>query len=402
MIILKENILKMKYLLTVFFIVFFIVGFFLFLKQSNLEKKQEDKRSEFKTYERIINSGETFSVLANILGLNSVQASEVLAASEGVHDLARIRVGNFIRTFFNQETGDFEKLEYQISENNLLIVKNEENELVAEKEEIEYEIKITKVSGLIEGSLYQTGKKLGLTDKTIIEMADIFVWDIDFGFDVRAGDGFSLLYEKRFQDDEEVSPGKILMARYDNQEKSYWAVRYQDTEGRSDYYDLDGNCLRRQFLRAPLQYKYISSGFSYQRMHPVLNRYTQHLAIDYAAPTGTPVSTTGDGIITFVGWQGGVGKTIVVRHNEIYTTRYSHLLNYAKGMKVGAKVSQGQIIGYVGSTGHLSTGPHLEYAMTKHGRAINPLTENFENVQPIKDIYRQDFDLRKKELLGKF
>lgn len=370
--------------------------------KSVLKNKIEESQSQFKSYEYIITPGETFSGLAASLGLSVKQVSEILAASDKVYNLASIREGNAIRIFFDLETNQFQKLEYQINENNLLVVEFQEGELTAKQIEIEYEIKLTRASGIIEKSLYETAKNLGLVDKTIIELADIFAWDIDFGFDVRRGDGFDLLYEKRFLKGEEVGPGKILIARYKAQDKIHWAIYYKDTEGREDYYDLEGNCLRRQFLRSPLQYKYISSGFSYQRMHPILGRYTQHLAIDYAAPAGTPISATGAGTITFVGWQGGVGKTVIIRHNETYTTRYSHLSNYAKGIKYGARVAQVQIIGFIGSTGYLSTGPHLEYAMTKYGKLINPLIQKFDTVKPIGDLYREDFDSRKQELLKLF
>lgn len=388
---------RIKLLIILFFVILIIVAFFLFL---NVAKKiGANAQPKYQTYQYLINPGETFSVIAAHLNLSPEQAAEILAASEKIHSLANIKAGQTIKTFFDLKNEQFQKLEYQLDQDNLLVVENIEGELEAKNQIIEYKIKLTKVSGTIENSLYQTAQKLALTDKTIIELADIFAWDIDFGFDVQPGDKFDLIYEKRFLDDKEVNPGKILIARYQSQEKTYWAVYYKDASDRVDYYDLDGNCSRRQFLRAPLQYKYISSGFTYKRLHPVLGRYTQHTAIDYAAPTGTPVSATGGGVVSFVGWQGGVGNTVIIRHNATYSTRYSHLSAYGRGIKKGVSISQGQIIGYVGSTGALSTGPHLEYAMTKYGKAINPLNENFEKVEPLNSLYQKDFNLLKEKLL---
>jgi len=398
-----DKIKKTKYVSIAFLFIGALLVFFLFFKDGLAEKIKVEQQSKYKIYEQTIGLGETFSSLASSLNLAVEKMNKILKISENVHSLADIRAGHIIKTFFDETTNQFKKLEYQINENNLLIIiaDDQKGVLLAEKKEIEYEVELKKVSGVIEKSLYQTGQSLGLPDKIIIEMADIFAWDIDFGFDIKVGDNFDVIYEKRFLNGEEAKPGKILMARFNNQGHDSWAIFYQDIGGRSDYYDLDGHCLRRQFLRAPLQYKYISSGFTYRRLHPVLGRYTQHTAIDYAAPTGTPVSATGGGTVTYVGWQGGVGMTVVIRHNEIYSTRYSHLSAYGKGIKIGAKVAQGQIIGYVGSTGHLSTGPHLEYAMNRYGTPINPLTQNFDQVEPLLEIYREDFNLKKEELLKK-
>jgi len=396
---LLKNIRKIKLPAILIFVFLIITALFLFLKEGVIKKIQADARPKYIIYEHIINPGETFSVIAANLELTPDQASEILTVSDKVHSLADIKAGQTIKTFFDPKTEQFQKLEYQLDQDNLLVLELEGGELKAKNQAIAYEIKPTKVSGTIENSLYQTAQNLGMTDKTIIEMADIFAWDIDFGFDVQPGDKFELIYEKRFLDDKEFSPGKILIARYQSQEKTYWAVYYKDAGNRIDYYDLDGNCSRRQFLRAPLQYKYISSGFTYQRLHPILGRYTQHTAIDYAAPSGTPVSATGGGTVTFVGGYDEVGKTVMIRHNATYSTRFSHLSAYAQGMKKGTSVSQGQIIGYVGSTGALSTGPHLEYAMTKYGKSINPLNENFEKVEPLNSLYQEDFNLLKEKLL---
>ena len=360
---------------------------------------QEVSGTEFNIKKHLIEPGEVFSKLNTALGLNDQQLKKILTASKTAYDLAQIRAGNKIQAFFDLNSNEFQKLEYEIDQNNILIIeKSENNELKAKKIAIEYEIQLTKVSGTIKETLYQTGQNLGLSDKTIMEMADIFAWDIDFGFEVREGDKFELLYEKRYLHGQEVSPGKILIAYYQNQDEDHWAVYYQDFEDKEDYYDLEGNCLRRQFLKSPINYKYISSGYSLNRYHPIWKKYTTHRAIDYAAACGTPISASGAGTVTFVGWKNNVyGQTVIIRHNDVYTTRYVHLSAYGRGIRYGAKVTQGQIIGFVGTTG-TSTGCHLDYAMMKHGSFVNPLTQNFKRAEPIKKMYRGDFEFNKRIL----
>ncbi|MBU4370017.1 M23 family metallopeptidase [Patescibacteria group bacterium] len=360
----------------------------------------KDTSPQFNIKEHVIESGEVFIKLNTALGLSEEQLQQILNSSKNAYDLVQIRAGNKIRSFFNITTNEFEKLEYEINQNNILIAeKLETGELKAENRAVIYEIELTRVSAQVEESLYQTGQSIGLIDKTIMEMADIFAWDIDFGFDIRVGDEFELLYEKRYLDGQEVSPGKILIARFQNQEKDHWGVYYKNFEDREDYYDLEGNCLRRQFLKAPINYRYISSGYSLSRYHPVWHIYTTHRAIDYAASCGTPVSASGAGTVIFAGWKNNVyGYTVEIRHNSVYTTRYGHLSDFGKGIRYGAKVTQGQIIGFVGTTG-TSTGCHLDYAMTKYGSFVNSLTQNFERSDPVKDIYKEDFEFNKNILI---
>jgi len=355
---------------------------------------------QFTIKEHVIESGEVFIRLNTALGLNKEELQKILNASESAYSLVEIRAGNKIRSFFNITTNEFEKLEYEINQDNILIVeKLETGELKAEKRAVVYEIALTRVSAQVEESLYQTGQSIGLTDKTIMEMADIFAWDIDFGFDIRSGDEFELLYEKRYLDGQEVSPGKILIARFQNQEEDHWGLYYKDFEDREDYYDLEGKCLRKQFLKAPINYRYISSGYSLSRYHPVWHIYTTHRAIDYAASCGTPVSASGAGTIIFAGWKNNVyGYTVQIRHNGVYTTQYGHLSAFAKGIRYGAKVIQGQTIGFVGTTG-TSTGCHLDYSMKKYNSFVNPLIQNFERSDPVKEIYTEDFEFNKGILI---
>jgi len=361
---------------------------------------KKDTSPQYTIKEHIIESGEVFIRLNTALGLSEEELQRIINSSESAYSLVEIRAGNKIRSFFNITTNEFQKLEYEIGQDNILIVeKLETGELKAEKRAVIYDIELTKISAKVEESLYQTGQSIGLTDKTIMEMADIFAWDIDFGFDIRGGDEFELLYEKRYLDGQEVNPGKILIARFKNQEEDHWGIYYKDFEGREDYYNLEGDCLRRQFLKAPINYRYISSGYSLSRYHPVWKTYTTHRAIDYAASCGTPISASGAGTIILAGWKNSTyGYAVEIRHNGVYTTRYGHLSSFGKGIRYGAKVIQGQTIGFVGTTG-ASTGCHLDYAMTKYGSFVNPLTQNFERSDPVKEIYKEDFEFNKNILI---
>ncbi len=359
--------------------------------------KTGEKSFDIKEY--VIGSGEVFSNLAANLGLSDSEVQEIIKISENYYDLTLIKAGNKIKTFFDPKNNEFEKMIYDIDEDNYLLVEKTEQGMRAEKIKKNYEVELSRAFGIVKESLYLAGQEAGLEDKIIMEMTDIFAWDIDFGFDARAGDEFEVLYEKKYFDGEPVKSGKVLVAHYQNQGQDHWAFYFKDPDDREDYYDLDGNCLRRQFLKAPINYRYISSSYSSSRYHPLWHTYTSHLAIDYAAACGTPVSASGAGTVIFAGWKNNVyGRTIEVRHNEVYTTRYAHLSAYGKGIKYGAKVSQGQIIGFVGTTG-TSTGCHLDYAMKKYGSFVNPLSQNFERSEPIKNVYQEDFEVRKQTLL---
>lgn len=418
-----------RHSLTIFAIVTIIVFILLIISGSIIVNKRvqmqiaplastasdKDVKAPARGISHIIKPGEVFSKVGASLGFTVELTQEILESSKDTYDLANIKADNRIQGFFNLHSNEFEKMIYHIDENSFLEVKRTEDGLVAQKKKNKYDIELTQVSGVIEDSLYMAGINLGLEDKTIMEMADIFAWDIDFGLEVRVGDRFDILYERRFLpsttfgtkvvlglDDKEVGPGKILLARYKSEDDEYWAAYFKDAEGDEDYYDLNGKNLRRQFLRSPVHYKYISSGFTYKRLHPIWRIYTKHLAIDYTASTGTPVRASGAGTVIFTGWKKCIGKTVIIRHNDVYTTRYSHLSSYAKGIYYGAKVTQGQVIGFVGSTGSCSTGAHLEYGMEKYGQAVNPLLQKFDKAEPIPGIYRDDFEFHKDTLLQLF
>jgi murein DD-endopeptidase MepM/ murein hydrolase activator NlpD len=225
--------------------------------------------------------------------------------------------------------------------------------------------------GRITDSLYQSGVAAGLADKLIIELADIFGYDIDFVQDIRVGDRYTVIYEDLYKDGKKLRAGDILAAEFVNQGQSLRAVRYTDPQGNAGYYAAGGQSLRKAFLRTPLDVFRVSSNFSRSRFHPVLNRMRAHLGTDYAAPTGTPIKATGDGRITFMGSKGGYGRAVVVKHGSSYETLYAHMSRFRPGLGYGSRVQQGQVIGYVGTSG-LATGPHLHYEFRVNGAHRDP------------------------------
>jgi murein DD-endopeptidase MepM/ murein hydrolase activator NlpD len=249
-------------------------------------------------------------------------------------------------------------MEYDCNKEEVVIAERKGKDFECREEKIAYDVSMEVVEGKIENFFYVDAQKVGLSDATILEIADIFSFDIDFTTEIQVGDSFKIIYEKRTRNGERAPDGKILSAKFVNSGQKYFAYYFETKDGGS-HYDPEGHELMRQFLRAPLSYRYISSGFTGARYHPITKTVTAHYQIDYAAPVGTPVVSTARGTVVSAGWEGGWGNMVRIRHDNGYTTHYGHLSKIAKGIKSGASVAQGQVIGYVGSTGW-STGPHLD------------------------------------------
>ncbi|MEL6673202.1 MAG: peptidoglycan DD-metalloendopeptidase family protein [Bacteroidota bacterium] len=242
-----------------------------------------------------------------------------------------------------------------------------------------------EISGTIQSSLYNAILESGGTPILVSELADVYAWAIDF-FGLQGGDCFKVVYTTHAVEGKEAGFGEIKGASFTHMGKEILAIAYDQGEGK-EYFDEEGNSLRKTFLKAPLRFSRISSRFSYSRMHPVLKYRRPHLGVDYAAPKGTHVQSVGDGVVIKAGWAGGAGRMIKIRHNANYTTAYLHLNGFAKGIRVGATVEQGQLIGYVGSTG-LSTGPHLDFRFYKNGVPIDPLKVDPPSSEPIKEEHK--------------
>ena len=330
-----------------------------------------------------INSGDVLLGLLVEAGVDSAVVDKLITATKSVYDLSRIRPGHKMVLFFNQDDL-LAKLYYQIDdEEELWVQKDEKGEWTAQKQPIPYEVDIVEAEGEINSSFYENAKAIGLDDKTIIGFADIFQWNVDFAYQVKKGDRFKLIYEKRFLQGEYVMPGRILAAEFINSGKKIRAFYFSGEESEG-YFDEEGKSLRRAFLKAPVAYKYISSGFTTgMRYVSAFNISTRHRAIDYAASYGTPVRAVADGVVTFAGWQGSFGRKVSLRHNSTYSTNYAHMSKIA--VRAGERVKQGDVIGYVGSSG-LSTGPHVHYELVRNGVKVNPLTEELPAGDPISEV----------------
>ena len=252
------------------------------------------------------------------------------------------------------------------------------------------DMRIAAVAGEVRRSLFEAVEAMGESPQLVLELVEIFSSDFDFTADTRSGDRFRLLVEKRYAGEQFVDHGQVLVAQYLSDGRILTGVGFEPAGGRAAYYDLDGRSLKKTFLKSPLEFTRITSGFTYARPHPILGGVRPHLAVDYAAPVGTPVRAVADGIVTAAGWNGGNGIQVQLRHHAGYETVYNHLARLAPGVRAGARVTQRQVIGYVGSTG-LSTGPHLDYRVAKNGRFVNPLSEKFIPGQPLDGAERGRF-----------
>ena len=253
-------------------------------------------------------------------------------------------------------------------------------------------------TGVIRSSFYLAGLENSVPESVIMDLAYIFGWDIDFVFDIRAGDRFKLLYETPFVDGQQIENGSILFAEFYNQNNRYTAIRYEGKNKKWEYFNIDGGSLEKAFLRAPLDFAYVSSHFNPNRRHPILNTIRAHNGVDYAAKRGTPIRATGEGVIQSVGWKSGYGRTIVIRHGGEITTLYAHMDKYHPSMTKGMKVSQGQTIGYVGDSG-LATAPHLHYEFRIGEKRTDPLKVALPSAAPLDQSKINQFEIFKNNYI---
>ena len=324
----------------------------------------------------------------------------VIESSKPIYDVKRITPGSTITFTIDPSNHTLNRLEYSFDDHHVLVVSKTDGGYTSEQEEIIYDITLRTITGTIKNNLFDDAINAGGNPQLILNLADILAWDVDFSSSLRENDTFKVLFEEIYKDGEFIKHGKILAAEFVNRGSLFRAFRFEDDQGNTGYYDDSGRSLAREFLKSPLRYSRISSTFTKKRFHPILKIYRPHLGVDYAAPTGTPVEATSKGTIIFCGWKGNYGKCIKIRHNHLYTSFYGHLSGFAKGMKTGKSVKQGQVIGYVGTTG-LSTGPHLDYRLQKRGDFINPLTFQSPQQHAITKELKPSFEKHKRELLLK-
>jgi murein DD-endopeptidase MepM/ murein hydrolase activator NlpD len=317
--------------------------------------------------EGVLKNGETFFDLFQKLGLDIGELDMIEKASAGIYDIGMLAAGHpySIRTDTKKRVL---RLAYRIDDTSWLEVSRKKEGFHAEKTAVQYERRIAHTGGILHGNLVNSVQDVQLA----LRLADIFAWDIDFATDLRRGDTFKLVVEELYLDGEFKGFGRILSAEFVNDGRTYRAYRFE-ADGREAYYDQEGKSLQRTFLKAPLSYRRISSGYTKRRYHPILKIYRPHPGVDYAAPKGTPVSAVGDGSVVFAGYKGANGNLVVIKHGGQYKTYYGHLSAIARGIRTGAGVTQGQVIGRVGMTG-MATGPHLDYRVKHRGHFVNPLT----------------------------
>ena len=366
----------------------------LILNTLNEEIKIEDPLIE---REKVIKRNDT---LYTILDDFKVKKEDIISLvnSKNSNLLAKIEVGDKIRVIIDK-SGELKNLTYiDDIRTGVKAVRKTDGFSIAN-----YESKIEKVKifkhVVIEDSMYMSGLKQDIPDSVLMDLAYINGWDIDFTHDIRPGDTYSLIYEEILIDGEKVIDGDILISEFMNQNKQYIAVRHDLNEQTSEYFNLEGENVKKAFLRSPVKLSYISSKYNLKRRHPVLHTIRAHKGVDYAANKGSPVRATGDGTISFAQYNGGCGNEIKIKHSEDYETRYCHLDRFNARAKVGRKVKQGQTIGYVGSTG-LATGPHLHYEFHVNGRHTDPLKVKFPNASPIQTSQLKSYKEKSENLIN--
>ncbi|MCB1775225.1 MAG: peptidoglycan DD-metalloendopeptidase family protein [Gammaproteobacteria bacterium] len=315
--------------------------------------------------------GESLARIFNSYGLDRRVLHGIVNSSKDAGTLANIRPGQTLRLLMNDDKS-LDGIELQRSRVETLRVKIDDDQYTFERLHKDVETRIGSASGVIESSLFVDGQRAGLSDGLIMELANIFGWDIDFALEIRAGDEFRVVFEEHYLDGEKLRDGPILAAEFTNHGETFRAIRYGTPDGEIGYYDDEGRSKRRAFIRTPIKFARISSRFNPKRWHPVLKKWRSHKGVDYAAPSGTPIRASGDGKVIFQGTKGGYGRTVILQHAGKYTTLYAHMSKYAKKARTGARVKQGQIIGYVGSSG-LASGPHLHYEFRVNGVHKDPL-----------------------------
>jgi murein DD-endopeptidase MepM/ murein hydrolase activator NlpD len=342
------------------------------------------------TVEFIVQRSDTLDRLFRRFDLNPVDLAEIRALKTVGSKLDQLRLDERILVVVRDRS--VQSLERRVSDTELLTVTRTESGFEASLIDTPVETRVKRAHGEIESSLFNAALRAGVGAETVMRLAnDIFGWKIDFALEIQPGDSFNLLYEQRFRDGEYLSDGRILAAEFINAGSVHRALHYTSSDASiSGYFDPEGRSMRRRFLRAPLDFTRISSNFNLRRRHPILNLIRAHRGVDYAAATGTKIKAAGDGRVSFAGVQGGYGNVVILEHGAGISTLYGHMSRFATSLRTGRQVQQGQIIGYVGSTG-AATGPHLHYEYRIRGQHQNPRTVPLPDAKPIPAKYFKEF-----------
>lgn len=354
-----------------------------------------------------VRRGEFFADLLMKLGMDARQAYELSSSCDSVFDVRKLRVGNMYRAYYTADTLEFLVYDKDKLGSVVFRCRPPYSTYIIEKP-VTVVRKYADVT--IEHSLWEDMRKGGVSPLLILSLSDIYAWTVDF-FGLQKGDRFRVFYDQEMCDNEVVAVDTVRYAVFTHNGEDFPMVMFNQGDGGNIYWNEKGESMRKAFLKAPLSYSRISSGFSYARKHPITRKVQAHTGVDYAAPKGTPVMSIGDGTVTSMKYEGAGGNVVRIKHNSVYRTAYLHLSRFASGLKPGSRVHQGQVIGYVGSTGR-STGPHLDFRVWKNGTPINPLKMDSPPAEPVKAEFRPAFEatvtlchsmadtLRAKEMAG--
>jgi len=340
-------------------------------------------------HEERIRRGDRAATLLRRLGANDADVKAFVRATLSARMLRQLIPGRSVRAYLTAD-GKLLKFRYQ-NDGEVLQVKRDGDEFHVSEGKVELDRRVLVASGEIDSSLFGATDAAQLPDSIAIQIADVFATDVDFHRDLRRGDRFAVVYEVLYDQGEPVETGRILAAEFVNDGKAYRALWFEYAKGQGGYYTPYGTNIRKAFLRSPLEFSRVTSGYTNRRYHPILREWRAHQGIDYGAPVGTRVRATGDGVVKFSGRKGGYGNLVVLRHQSQYTTWYAHLSRFANGLRRGKRVLQGETIGYVGMTG-LATGPHLHYEFRINGVHRNPLKVVLPPAPPIQAAQRPAFD----------
>lgn len=349
--------------------------------------------------EVVVAKGDTLSTLFEKVGLPATAVHEVIASDKQAKQFTRLQNGQILQFELSQD-GQLNKLHSKLSELESISLSKGDSGYTFNREVNKPDMRNAYVHGVINSSLSVSAQRAGLAHSMTMEMAEIFGYDIDFAQDLRKGDEFDVVYEQKVANGKTIGTGNILAARFTNRGKTYTAVRYVNKSGNANYYTAEGNSMRKAFIRTPVDFARISSVFSMGRKHPILNKIRAHKGVDYAAPRGTPIKATGDGKVLLAGRRGGYGNTVIIQHGDTYRTLYGHMQGFAKGVQTGGSVKQGQVIGYIGTTG-LSTGPHLHYEFQVNGVHVDPLGQKLPMAEPIAKAEKQRFMQQSQPLMAR-
>lgn len=327
-----------------------------------------------------VRRNETLGDIFARLGMGGAEVHRVVGLSEHTQGLVQIHPGD--QMAFQVADGRLRGMQFDLGEDRRVLIEEQGGTLVEQVIERRMETRLEYASGTIRSSLFQAGSDAGVADRTILKMAEVLNYDIDFALDLRGGDRFTVVYQGIYRDGVRLRDGEIVAVRFVNQGKTHEAFRYVNGKGQPDYYDGDGRSLRKAFIRTPVEFTRISSRFSSARKHPILGRVRAHKGVDYAAPAGTVIRAAGHGTVKFVGRMNGYGNVVELQHGSETTTLYAHMSRFAPGLKKGQKISQGQTIGYVGMTG-LATAPHLHYEFRVKGVHRDPLSVTMPRAEPL-------------------